>query len=773
MTADRAARRIVTAIAAIVLLAHLATLPSAPDDIDALNFMLGVRDFDVARHQPHPPGYPVFIALGKVSTPLLRVIGVASPEVRGLAVWSTITGAALVLLLMTLWRAIDPDPARALVATVLAVASPLLWFTSLRPLSDVTGLCLAVASLALIVRALPAPWTVMTPTSSSRALVAGAFLAGVAIGIRSQTLVITAPLLVFAWLLPRSGLTMRIRLISLGAAAMGAAIWAIPLIVASGGFAGYLTALGSQAGEDFSGVVMLWTTRTPRVAVLALLNTFVQPWGWPALAGVMLALAGGGVLFLLGLGRTGSRASLIPIATRSDSNGFRALVLLAIMFAPYALFHLVLQETLTVRYALPILLPLTYLAASAITAARPGPGLIVVCTLVVTMLSTAVPASVAYARTPSPIFGAFADMAATTDRPPMVAMHRRVWTESRRARLWTGQPSGRLLPAPRDYEWLELSRAWREGGARKTWFVADPHRTDLALFDPASRTTVPYRWPFDEAAYVGGARPDEIDLVTIDKPGWFLDQGWSLTPETAGVTQRDGWGPHRRPSIGWISRRPEEAVMMIGGRHLGSPADPPATIHVTLDDQPWLTFDVAPGFFLRFEPMAAGRLSGDGAFARLSVTASTTGGGAVPPIAIEQFDLQPPSNVEVGFDAGWHEPEYNPATGRSWRWMSEQATLAVHGGQDDVMLRIRGEATGRYFPRASRFRVAVAGQALTTVEIGQDFDLAVRVPRELLARGDGHVSFEADQLFIPGDRQGTADRRHLAVRLYSVTASSR
>ena len=32
----------------------------------------------------------------------------------------------------------------------------------------------------------------------------------------------------------------------------------------------YAAALGSQAGEDFSGVVMLWTTRTPRVALDAL-----------------------------------------------------------------------------------------------------------------------------------------------------------------------------------------------------------------------------------------------------------------------------------------------------------------------------------------------------------------------------------------------------------------------------------------------------------------------------------------------------------------------
>ena len=35
------------------------------DDIDAINFAMGVREFDIAKHQPHPPGYPVFIAAGQ------------------------------------------------------------------------------------------------------------------------------------------------------------------------------------------------------------------------------------------------------------------------------------------------------------------------------------------------------------------------------------------------------------------------------------------------------------------------------------------------------------------------------------------------------------------------------------------------------------------------------------------------------------------------------------------------------------------------------------
>ncbi len=44
---------------------------------------------------------------------------------------------------------------------------------------------------------------------------------------------------------------------------------------------------------------MLWTNRTPKVAALALLNTFVLPWDSAFLAGVVLALAATGLFLLL------------------------------------------------------------------------------------------------------------------------------------------------------------------------------------------------------------------------------------------------------------------------------------------------------------------------------------------------------------------------------------------------------------------------------------------------------------------------------------------
>src|SRR5437667_8348651 len=40
----------------------------ALDEIDAVQFAMGVRSFDIWHHQPHPPGYPLFIFFGWIAT---------------------------------------------------------------------------------------------------------------------------------------------------------------------------------------------------------------------------------------------------------------------------------------------------------------------------------------------------------------------------------------------------------------------------------------------------------------------------------------------------------------------------------------------------------------------------------------------------------------------------------------------------------------------------------------------------------------------------------
>src|SRR5436309_14672393 len=78
---------LVLVLAAVFLAAHLPFLPASLEDLDSINFAMGVRDFDVAHHQPHPPGYPVFIEAAKIAR---MAIG---PEERALSLVGILAGA--------------------------------------------------------------------------------------------------------------------------------------------------------------------------------------------------------------------------------------------------------------------------------------------------------------------------------------------------------------------------------------------------------------------------------------------------------------------------------------------------------------------------------------------------------------------------------------------------------------------------------------------------------------------------------------------------------
>src|SRR5262249_6891429 len=178
---------------------HLPFLPSSLEDLDSINFALGVRSYDVSLHQPHPPGYPLFILAAK----LLHTVRLS--EVHALSLISVLGGALGVFGCIALFRALDREgsPLKAYeasrlaktaraswtpwAAALLVVTCPLYWMTSARPLSDAAGLAAALAVQGLIVTA---------PSQNALALAAG--LAGFALGLRSQIAWLTVPLLALA-----------------------------------------------------------------------------------------------------------------------------------------------------------------------------------------------------------------------------------------------------------------------------------------------------------------------------------------------------------------------------------------------------------------------------------------------------------------------------------------------------------------------------------------------------------------------------------------------
>lgn len=46
---------------------YLCLVPSAPPDVDPINFVMGLNQFDVTTDRPHPPGYPLFVSMARVA----------------------------------------------------------------------------------------------------------------------------------------------------------------------------------------------------------------------------------------------------------------------------------------------------------------------------------------------------------------------------------------------------------------------------------------------------------------------------------------------------------------------------------------------------------------------------------------------------------------------------------------------------------------------------------------------------------------------------------
>jgi len=445
---------------------------------------------------------------------------------------------------------------------------------------------------------------------------------------------------------------------------------------------------------------------------------------------------------------------------------------MTLAFAPYALFHLAFQETSHVRYAMPTLPLMAWLAISAASlAGRLFPavsGLVVVAALVY-----AVPTGVAYAKEAHPAFRAIETLrrAATRDRPAAVYAHFALRRPLQAAEIG----SLRVIEPRRTYEWLGLVDYWRDGGDAPVWFLADPHRTDLALIDPQSRRDMThFGWSVADRRVLRGTRPLDADWYRFDQPGWFAGQGWGLTPETGGIAQATGTGVDRRPIEAYVRRRSGAMHLLVGGRHFSAAGDPSVVVGLSIDGalvETWRV-DPAPGgsSFLQFADLA-GLPAGRDRYARLTITArSEPDTRPTPQIAIRQFDIQPAQTLIYGFGEGWHEAEYDNATGQSWRWTSRRSVLRVSPPQA-VVVHLRGESPLKYLDAAPTVRISAGGRVVGELHPTADFDWRVAVPAEAVRGGEGAIAIETDRIYRPGEVEGTGDVRQLGLRLFEIDVS--
>ena len=755
-------------LAAVFLVGHLPFLASTLEDIDSINFALGLRDFDPGRHQPHPPGYPIYIALAKVAHLVLN-------EPHALAVWGAVFGALSVFPLLRLFQSFDqmdglvgvaPVTAwtwvsPAALATLLTVTAPLYWMTAVRPMSDMVGFGAVILAQALLATAFVRQFQDMPDARdrpdaavagrSARIILLGALAAALAIGIRSQAFWLTIPLLAVV-LFSRTGRGAAGAWI--GASvwfSCGVLLWLIPLLVASGGPSAYLRVLRLQAAEDWVRSDLLATHPSARRLAFGLYDTFIAHWaglGW-----IVLVLAAVGVVAILWRQR---RASVVIVAA----------------FAPYFVFHLGFQESAHTRYVLPLVPVVVYCAVRGLWLLGRAPAVVTTVSCAVIALVQVVPVTALYSSTGSPVSRALADVRAEAERVGHAVLGRHVvYVRAIEAGLNT--PKVTVLSAAPAVAWPEMARHLVDDVRTPLWLLGIPERTHLALVDPASRIVRgAYRWPFASATYLGGERPSGVDWIEVRNPGWVALEGWHLTPETAGQAVESGKGLGVGPITAFVRTRPGAAVAMIGGRHLGRPGDSALLFSMRVDGREiaaW-TVPAVPPFFLRFVPIPAGTLAGAAPWVPLTIEArqSDTGQYAAAG-AIEQFDVQDAGTALVGYDAGWHEQELNTPTGMLWRWTSERSVLHIPPVGRDVVLQVRGESPLRNFVRPSKVTVRAGDRVLLAVGVAADFAWSIDIPADVLAASGGMVTINTDQTFRPADRGENQDRRALGLRVFQVT----
>ena len=164
-------RAVTPALALLVALTRWPALSRTLWDWDEANFALAVLDFDVTAHHPHPPGFPLFIALAKL---------IPFDAFHALQAIAFVSSLFVFPAMLFLARELRMAPRTAVAAALLLSFFPNVWLFGGTAFSDVPSMVLAVTACALLLRG----------RGSSGALVAGAVVLAIAAGFRPQNLLI-------------------------------------------------------------------------------------------------------------------------------------------------------------------------------------------------------------------------------------------------------------------------------------------------------------------------------------------------------------------------------------------------------------------------------------------------------------------------------------------------------------------------------------------------------------------------------------------------------
>jgi hypothetical protein len=231
-----------TALLTFGLLTSVSRIPfvsQMPYGLDSIQYVLAVLHYDVRLHQPHPPGYFLFVMAGKLANMVFD-----DPN-RSFVVLNVVFSVLCVWVVFELGVELFGRES-GLVTALLLATSPTYWFHGEVALSNMLD-CLLVSCLALLC------WK--TLQGHHYLSYWAAMVLGLAGGVRQNTLAFILPLFLFS--IRKTG-TRRI-LVSIAVLVAVVSAWYFPMAHLSGGLTAYRAALRDHwLNSNWHGFTLEW-----------------------------------------------------------------------------------------------------------------------------------------------------------------------------------------------------------------------------------------------------------------------------------------------------------------------------------------------------------------------------------------------------------------------------------------------------------------------------------------------------------------------------------
>jgi hypothetical protein len=279
-----------------VLVSRLATMPRTLWESDEHLFVAAVKKFEPLASHPHPPGYPLYIGLGKFVT---AFTGNIFGSLVGISIASCVIG---VIALSLLLRRIIGDPDLAVCGALLYYFGAAMLVHATTPMSDASGI--ACALLALL------SMTYFPSEATERTAIFAGIATSAAIGIRPQFAVPLLPVFVYALLTTREARKVAAGILSFFFLSLA---WFTQLVEACKGWDTFLAWETRQAAYIAAHDAALSRGASSLREVAA--RFLFHPWGPKAIAlpVIFLALLGA-VAFVRSVPVDGKRRAIAPIA---------------------------------------------------------------------------------------------------------------------------------------------------------------------------------------------------------------------------------------------------------------------------------------------------------------------------------------------------------------------------------------------------------------------------------------------------------------------------